>query len=78
MDFSEAYVPVGVDFHGKTRSSATTLNFEADKYPSLFAGFSHGNQSASGDIQYLRGDEPLNESIRDENISRIWQGGFWR
>jgi hypothetical protein len=67
---------LATNFHGKTRSNATTLNYVIGKNYSIFAGFSYGDQFASGDIQYIRGEEPLSGSIRDQDINRIWQGGF--
>jgi hypothetical protein len=67
---------LATNYHGKIHSNATMLSFAFSRGYSVFAGFSYENQFASGDIQYIRGEEPLSGSIRDQDINRIWQGGF--
>jgi hypothetical protein len=63
-------------FHGKIHSNATSLTFALNKRYSIFGGLSYEDQFASGDIQYIRGDPPLTGSIRDQDINRVWHGGF--
>jgi len=42
---------------------------------SIFAGFSYSDFVASGDIIYVRGTLPLTNSLRDQELNRVWQGG---
>jgi hypothetical protein len=67
---------MSTNFHGKIHSNSATLNYALNPHYSMFAGFSYADQFASGDIQYIRGTPPLSGSIRDQDINRIWQGGF--
>jgi hypothetical protein len=67
---------LATNFHGRVRSNSTMLTYKMNQNYSLFAGFSYNSVFATGDIQYLRGTEPLSGSIRDQDINRVWQAGF--
>lgn len=72
---------LAVDFHGKVQSNGIMLNYAANSKYSLFGGFTYDNEFASGIIAWQRG-VPAPQTIdtadrlRDQNLNRIWQGGF--
>jgi hypothetical protein len=67
---------LATNFHGRVRSNSTMLNYRVNENYSLFAGFAYNSVFATGDIQYIRGTEPLSGFIRDQDINRVWQAGF--
>lgn len=70
-----------VDYHGKVQSNAIMLNYQANSKYSVFGGFTYDNELATGVIAWQRG-VPAPETIatgdtlRDQNLNRIWQAGF--
>jgi hypothetical protein len=65
------------DFRSTIRSNATTANYEFNEKLSVLAGFSYDSFFASDFVSFLRGTAPFtNLALRDQTISRVWQGGL--
>ncbi len=70
-----------VNYHGKVQSNALVLTYTVDPHYSLFGGFTYDNEFASGVIAWQRGvpapqDIATGDTLRDQNLNRIWQAGF--
>jgi hypothetical protein len=62
-------------YHNSVRSDSTVVSYALSESFSVFAGFSYESFSAAGDILFLRGTQPLNHILQDQEINRVWQGG---
>ncbi len=67
---------LAVQYHGKVQTNSTMLNYTLNPKYSLFAGFTYDNEFASGEINYQRGTPPLNDTLRDQALNRVWQAGL--
>ncbi len=67
---------IGVDFQNNIRSNALTVSYTLSDRLSVFAGFSYDSYYAQGDIVYARGPAPLADTLRDQEMNRVWQGGL--
>jgi hypothetical protein len=67
---------IDTDFQNNIHSNAVTLSYSFGNQFSIFGGFSYESYFAQGDIQYLRGTAPLSDFLRDQEVNRVWQGGF--
>jgi hypothetical protein len=64
------------DFRSNIRTHATTFNFQFQPAWTVFAGFSYDSYFSSNYASFLRGPAPItNLSIRNQTVSRVWQGG---
>ena len=66
---------IDTNYKNNIHANAFTLSYAFSEKFSLFAGFSYSNFIASGDIIYARGTLPLTNSLRDQELNRVWQGG---
>ena len=64
------------NFQNNVRSNALTISYSLGERLSLFAGFSYDSYYAQGNIVYLRGAPPLNDFLRDQEVTRVWSGGI--
>jgi hypothetical protein len=62
-------------YHNSVRADSTIVSYALNERFSVFAGFSYESFSAVGDIVFVRGTPPLNHSMQDQEINRVWQGG---
>ncbi len=60
-------------FQERVRSNSTLLNYAYKDRLTFFGGLSYDSVIALGDIAFARGPA---ESLRDQEIDRVWQGGF--
>ena len=67
---------ITTNFENNMRSNAITVSYSLNDRLSVFGGFSYDSYFAQGDIQYLRGTAPLNDFLRDQEVGRVWSGGF--
>ena len=58
------------------RSNAITVSYSLGERFSVFAGFSYDSYFAQGNILYVRGTPPLADSLRDQELNRVWSGGI--
>ncbi len=64
------------DFRNNIRSNAIQFNFPWEKW-SAFGGISYDSYLASTFTDFLRGPTPTaNIALRDQTVSRVWQGGI--
>jgi hypothetical protein len=64
------------NYRNNFHSNAATLSYALNDRFSLFAGFSYESVFAQGDVVYVRGTPPLNVTLQDQEINRVWQGGL--
>jgi len=64
------------NFQNNIRSNALTVSYSLGERFSVFGGFSYESYFAQGDILYARGTPPLNNSLRDQELNRVWSGGL--
>ncbi len=65
------------DYRATVRSNAITANYDFTEKLAVFGGFSYDDLFASNFVNFLRGPAPTtNVILRDQNITRIWQGGL--
>jgi hypothetical protein len=64
------------NFENNVRSNAITVSYSLKERMSVFGGFSYESYYAQGDILYLRGTSPLTDSLRDQELNRVWSGGI--
>jgi hypothetical protein len=67
---------IGVDFRNTIRSNAVTVSYALNERFSVYGGFSYDSYYAMGDIVYARGPAPLADTLRDQEMNRVWQGGI--
>ena len=67
---------IGVDFRNTIRSNAVTVSYALNERFSVYGGFSYDSYYAMGDIVYARGPAPLADTLRDQDMNRVWQGGI--
>jgi hypothetical protein len=68
---------LATDFRSNVRSNAFTANYEFSERYTVFAGFSYDSMYAANFVNFLRGTAPIsNVSLRDQTVSRVWQGGL--
>jgi hypothetical protein len=68
---------IDTDYTSTIRTAAFTGNYEFSPKLSAFAGFSYDSFFASNFVNFLRGTAPFtNLYLRDQTVSRVWQGGF--
>ncbi len=63
-------------YQNNIRSNSTTVSYAWNDRFSIFGGFSYDSFFATGNIIYARGTAPLNDTLRDQEVNRVWQGGF--
>ncbi len=63
-------------FVDRVRVNSTALTFNLNSWANLFAGFTYDSEFDSGQIQYIRGTPPLADSLREQTVNRVIQGGF--
>jgi len=66
---------IDTHFQSNVHSNAATLSYALNDRFSIFGGLSYVSYFAQGDIVYARGTPPLNDSLRDQEVDRVWQGG---
>ena len=64
------------NFRNNIRSNAITVSYSMGEKLSVFGGFSYDSYYAQGNIQYLRGTAPLNDFLRNQELTRVWSGGI--
>ena len=68
---------LATDYKNKIRSNAFTANYEFNERATVFAGFSYDSLYAANFVNFLRGTAPFtNVALRDQTVSRVWQGGL--
>jgi hypothetical protein len=64
-------------FRSTVRSNAVTAGYDFTERYSIFAGFTYDSFFTSNFVNFLRGPAPFtNVDMRDQTVSRVWQGGF--
>lgn len=63
-------------YQQNVRDNAFTITYSLDQRLSVFAGFSYGSFLAVGNVDYARGTPPLDETLRDQEVDRVWEGGI--
>jgi hypothetical protein len=63
------------DYQDNIRSNAITVSYALGDRFSIFGGFSYASYLASGNILYARGTAPLADTLRDQELDRVWSGG---
>jgi hypothetical protein len=63
------------NYQNNIRSNAITISYAMNERFSVFGGFSYESFFAAGNVIYARGAAPLANSLRDQEINRVWQGG---
>ena len=63
------------NFQNNIRSNAITVSYSLGERFSIFGGFSYDSYIARGNILYLRGTAPLADTLRDQELDRVWSGG---
>lgn len=64
------------NFQNNIRSNAITVSYALGERFSVFGGFSYDSYLALGNILYPRGTPPLADSLRDQELNRVWSGGI--
>jgi hypothetical protein len=64
------------NFQNNIRSNAITVSYSLGERFSVFGGFSYNSYLALGNILYPRGTLPLADSLRDQELDRVWSGGI--
>lgn len=67
---------VAADYRSSVRGNSSTVTWEWTPRLDTYAGFSYESFFASDFTTFLRGTAPLTDAIRDQTVSRIWQGGI--
>jgi hypothetical protein len=68
---------LATDYRSTIRSNAFTANYDLNERYTVFAGFSYDSLFASNFVNFLRGAAPFtNLALRDQTVSRVWQGGL--
>jgi hypothetical protein len=67
---------VEADYENRIRANTVMLSYALNERFSIYGGLSYDSYFAQGDIVYARGTSPLTSTIRDQEIHRVWQGGF--
>ncbi|MGN6593352.1 MAG: hypothetical protein ACTHJX_10675 [Terriglobales bacterium] len=63
-------------FVSRVRMNTTTLTYALEPHLSFFGGFTYDSEFAAGQILYARGTPPLNDTLRDQAVNRVVQGGL--
>jgi hypothetical protein len=64
------------NFQNNIRSNAITVSYSLGERFSIFGGFSYDSYIAQGNILYARGTAPLADTLRDQELDRVWSGGI--
>ena len=67
---------VAADYRSSVRGNSSTVTWEGNPRLYLYGGFSYESFFASDFTSFIRGPAPLTSAIRDQTVSRIWQGGI--
>jgi hypothetical protein len=67
---------IAANFKTHIRSNSTTISYSWSPRLSMFGGATYDSFFATGNITYPRGPAPLNGTLRDQAINRVWQAGF--
>jgi len=67
---------IETNYKSEIWANSTTLSYAWNENLSVFGGFTYDSFLATGDIVFLRGPAPLNNSMRDQAINRVWTGGL--
>ncbi len=63
------------DYRSTVRSNATNVAWAFNDRVQLFGGLSYESLFDTDVTQFLRGTAPLTDTITDQIIDRVWQGG---
>ncbi len=63
-------------YHSRVRSNATNISWTFNDRFQVFTGFSYDSLFATDFTTFLRGTPPLTDTITDQTVNRIWQGGM--
>jgi len=66
---------VDTEYSSKIRTNATTFSYAWNELFSTFGGFTYDSSLTTGDVVYPRGPAPINTTLRDQYINRVWQAG---
>ena len=66
---------IDASFQDNVHANTLTLSYALNDRFSIFAGFTYDSVFAAGNIVYARGTAPLNDTLRDQEVDRVWQGG---
>ena len=64
------------NFESRIRANSTTVSYARNDQFSLFGGLTYDSFFAAGNIIYPRGTPPLRNTLRDQEINRVWQAGL--
>lgn len=63
-------------YESRVRSNATNLSWAFNDRVQAFGGFSYDSLFASDFTSFVRGVAPLTDTITEQTVNRVWQGGF--
>jgi len=64
------------NYQNNIRTNSVMLSYAWNARFSIFGGLAYDSFFAMGNILYARGTAPLLDVLRDQEINRVWQGGF--
>ena len=68
---------IQTDYRATIRSNAVSANYDFSEKLAVFGGFSYDDLFASNFVNFPRGPAPItNIILRDQTVTRIWQGGL--
>jgi hypothetical protein len=69
---------IATAFENTMRSNAITVSYSLNDRLSVFGGFSYDSYYAQGDIEYTfrAPATPFTNFLRDQEVNRVWSGGF--
>ena len=67
---------LATEYESHVRANTITASYALNERFSIFAGFTYESLFYQGLIIYFRGTPPLQNSLRDQELNRVWQGGF--
>lgn len=63
-------------FKSNVRSNATNVSYSFNDRIQAFGGFSYDSLYATDSTTFLRGTAPLTDTITDQTVDRVWEGGI--
>ena len=67
---------VATDYRSSVRGNSSTVTWEWNPRFYVYGGFNYESFFASDFTTFIRGPAPLTNTMRDQTVSRIWQGGI--
>ena len=64
------------DYKNRIRNNSLVATYTLNDRFAVFGGLSYDSLYATGSVSFLRGTPPLNVTIVDQTIDRVWQAGF--